>query len=489
MRTRLTVFAIIAGCVTPPAVRSAGRRTLDLTDFPAGTELVEIGNSGQKLRGVFVPGDPVVLSLPESGGSITRGPKHGQGYGLAWDLHALGMGFLCVDYRGVGASDGEASVKQLRADVRTAWKEAVRRAGGDSGRVVLRGVSLGGLGASLLLEDGARPAVVVVAAPVRAKTAVPRFADEWAESGAERLLARLVVRRPVRTDLVRALQTTTGATLVVAGANDPYLSNKERALFRDAAGEYVELADADHDAVVDSARGLLEAERHLYLKTFAELPRLAERIERIRREVPGAPGRDQLAPMLARFAGDVPSTEAAVAMALSPNDLRRSPALENWLRTLPPLPLEAARALASFDDPTGRLDLVDFFGWTAWVRGQTGPHTPQRLLEAIIRTRRWRRVTMRVTNNHRDGRREVREWTWADLDESTMVDGGPVPDGGKMPARLRLPPREMLRQGLLLALKAALIPARTITESGQHEIEVFERGRWHRIPLPASIPK
>jgi len=334
MRRTTLLLLLVAGCIAPPAVRSVRYRPFDLASFPAGTERVEIGRR-EKLRGVFVPGRPVVVFLLESGGTITRGATAGDGYELVWDLHALGMGLLCVDYRGVGESDGEASVRNLRADVRAVWREAVRRAG-DPGRVVLRGVSLGGLGASLLLDGGAAPAAVVVAAPVRAETAVRRFADEWTD-GLEHVFARLLVRRPAKTDIVAALDATQAPTLVVAGGEDAYLDDRERTLFRRAADRYAETGE-DHLELVHRARGLLEEERSFYLQRFPALPRIAKRLARIREQVPGAPPDGELAAFLARFAFDVGPRQRRRGAGSAGRPAPRAP---------PPSPTRAAPAGAA----------------------------------------------------------------------------------------------------------------------------------------------
>ncbi|MHC4941104.1 MAG: alpha/beta hydrolase family protein [Planctomycetota bacterium] len=458
MRPCLLAF-LLASCVTAPAIPEAGRATIDLSLFPAGTERVEIGGE-QKLRGIFVPGDPVVLMFCESRGSITNGAA---AYPVAWDLKALGMGLLCVDYRGVGASDGEGSPDHLAADARTAWREAKRR----SDRVVLRGLSLGGLAISLLLDDGAEPDAVVIGAPVRAETAVSRFADEWGE-GWERTAAKWLVRRPAATDVVGALAKTVAPALVFCGGDDPYLSHEERRMFRDAADSYVEKPEEDHHGILTDVRGLVSEERALYLRLFPELPRVGERVARIRREVPGAPPEEVLAASLAHHCFDVPSTAAAVALSWPPGSLRSGSELAGWMRTLPPLPLDAAVALVEMDH---RYE-ADFLGWLVWVAHQPEPDEPEALLAAIRRTRRHAKVKAMVAS-HAFGSVSFDEWVLADRDKER-----PAPDRPHLD-RLRLPEHEMLRQGFLLALKAAHIPARPV-EGG---VQVWDN-HWRFIPLP-----
>jgi len=449
--------------VTAPAIPAAGRKSIDLSEFPRGTELVEIGGE-QKLRGIFMPGEPVVLLFCESRGSITNGPG---AYPLAWDLRALGMGLLCVDYRGVGASDGEGSPENMPADARIAWREAVRRAG-DPSRVVVRGLSLGALAVSLLLEERIEPAAAVVGAPVRAETAVSRFADEWGESGLERISAKWFVRRPVRTDIVTALRDTKAPTLAACGTRDPYLDDAERTMFQEAVDFYLE-TDDEHDNMLWRARGVLPMERALYLRLFPELPRLDERIARVQREVNGAPPRSVLAQSMSHHVFEVPSTAAAVALTWKPGKIRTDSMVAGWLRSAPALPLDAAVALT---DLSGA-DLVDFGGWMAWLWQVPKPHTPEQLLKQMQATRRHAKVMIMVTSHSRDGSIAVREMLVANRDA-----GGLDPEG-KHVDRLRLPENQMLRQGFLLALKAAHIPARPV-EGG---VQVWDN-HWRFIALP-----
>ena len=124
----LGVLALPA-CMSTPAVREAGRDSVPVTDFPAGAERIEIDTgNGERLRGIWIPAGPdapIVLQFIESGGSITYGTG-GRGYPVAWELRGAGMSLLCVDYRGVGASDGDASQDNLAAHKRRAPRRRSR---------------------------------------------------------------------------------------------------------------------------------------------------------------------------------------------------------------------------------------------------------------------------------------------------------------------------------------------------------------------------
>jgi len=451
---------LLAGCLTPPAVPGAGWSELDLAAFPKGTELVEIGGK-ERLRGVYRPGSPLILLFCEARGSITLGAER---YPLLWDLRARGAGYLCVDYRGVGASDGEGSPKHIAADARAAWDEALRRAGGDPSRIVLRGISLGGFAIGALLDAGVEPGGVVLAAPVRAETVVGRFADRFGK-GLERGLARLLYRRPVRTDVVAAIAGTRAPTLVACGAQDPYLDDGERALFARAAGTYVEWPESDHYDAADSGRSLFSAER-VWLDRFGPgSSDLDERVEAAAR-LPGAPPVEMVRACCERLVFDVPSTAAAVATVYAPDDLTNADPLVAFFRTIPALPVEPAVELVSIAYAT------DFQGWRAWV--ESAPDDPAALLARIRETRRHARVETWTPMHGLDQSEGIAYWgqTFGDRDKEPVDETSPIV------ARLRLPEPEMLRQGFLLALKAKRIPARAV-EGG---VQVWQDG-WRFVPV------
>ncbi len=226
------------GSTAPPALLAAGFPRLEVgeTNFPPGTEAVELPVPGGLLRGAFVPSDPgapVVLHLLESMGSVTYGTHHALGYPVLWELRDRGFASLMIDYRGVGASEGWRSPRNVREDAQAMFAEARRRTGGRSHRIVLRGASFGTLAVASLLKHGARPRAVVLIAPVRAET----VAKNWFFHYYRPFLARAVtafLRLPMRVDLVAALRRWRGPLLVSAPEDDYVLPPREQPLVRDA---------------------------------------------------------------------------------------------------------------------------------------------------------------------------------------------------------------------------------------------------------------
>ncbi|MBC8328396.1 MAG: alpha/beta hydrolase [Planctomycetes bacterium] len=225
------------GSTAPPALLAAGYPELEVNEqnFPPGSELVELEVRRSTLRGAFVPSDPdspVVLHLLESMGSVTYGTQHALGYPLLWQLRDRGFASLMVDYRGVGASEGWRTPRHVREDAQAMFAEALRRTGGRSHRIVLRGSSFGTLAVASLLKHGARPRAVTLIAPVRAET----VAKNWFFHYYHPFLARAVtafLRLPIRVDIVRALRRWRGPLLVSAPENDYVLPPREQPLIRD----------------------------------------------------------------------------------------------------------------------------------------------------------------------------------------------------------------------------------------------------------------
>ncbi len=225
------------GSTAPPALLAAGYPKLEVTEhnFPPGSELVELESDGSTLRGAFVPSDPdapVVLHLLESMGSVTYGTHHALGYPLLWQLRDRGFASLMVDYRGIGASEGWRSPRNVREDAQAMFAEALRRTRGRSHRVVIRGSSFGTLAAASLLKHGARPRAVTLIAPVRAET----VAKNWFYHYYHPFLAKAVtafLRLPMRVDIVRALRRWRGPLLVSAPEDDYVLPPREQPLIRD----------------------------------------------------------------------------------------------------------------------------------------------------------------------------------------------------------------------------------------------------------------
>jgi serine aminopeptidase S33 family len=149
---------------------------------PAGHEPIEVAlPSGEKLRGIFVPADegsPIVVHLLEADGTVVARDGrslNGNPGAVVSQLADLGFASLMVDQRGVGDSDGEASVAHFEADVHAIWSDALRRVGGVESRLFVRATSLGTIGAMVLLRDGAKPGGLVLVAPVDSAGVAERF--------------------------------------------------------------------------------------------------------------------------------------------------------------------------------------------------------------------------------------------------------------------------------------------------------------------------
>lgn len=265
---------LLAGCITPPAVFASAADTEVLGAYPAGTESVEVPvEGGGPLRGRFVPaapGAPVVLVLLGAGDSV--GYRGGACPGIAWDLKDRGFGALLLDYRGVGLSGGDRSPSHLRGDALAAYGEAVRRAGGEE-RVVVRGMSLGTLGAAALLEGGKRPAAVVLVTPVRGETVGSHYAY-YAFWDPLAFLAVPFLRSVGDMDLVAAVRACPSPLLVLTGGLDPLVPPDERALIRDACvaagGRFVLRAGRGHEETYREAERIFPEEAELLAHLFAE---------------------------------------------------------------------------------------------------------------------------------------------------------------------------------------------------------------------------
>jgi pimeloyl-ACP methyl ester carboxylesterase len=134
------------------------------------------------------------------------------------------------------------------------WSEALRRTGGRAGQVVLRAASVGCLAAAALLDEGARPAGVVLFAPVRAETIAGHAARERKGAFLGALIAPFLTR-PLDVDLVEMLARTPVDTLVLLPTEDVYLPTQEARRIEQAAarGEgrrVVRLPGSHHAAVL-----------------------------------------------------------------------------------------------------------------------------------------------------------------------------------------------------------------------------------------------
>ncbi len=350
-----------------------------LPRYPQGTERVELAlASGDRLRGLFVPSDegaPIVLHLLESSGSVGSARL---GYGeLCAELSDLGFASLLIDYTGIGLSDGEASADHLERDARAMWEEAVRRAEGDPGRVVIRGVSLGAISSALLLKGGARPRSILLLAPVLEDSAVPRFARAFRGPLAG-WFAGLVYRRVADVSVVEAIRGGGVPVFLVSGDGDPLLDEGDRGALDEAASAHrggLIRREGDHVLVSIEAHSLLREERPLLGRLFPEGPPPAKRVQGLlaslppdvaARFEPGTAGHARLADLSRHCRVGDPVLLAAAAVG---NASGESAARMVWLhrkRAWPALPFDDLAASLSLDDPAGDLplDLVEDYSRT-----------------------------------------------------------------------------------------------------------------------------
>lgn len=535
---------VVSSCFTPPAVMEAGRPAIDLASFPPGTELVELPvEDGAVLRGVFVPGPPgapVVLHLLEATGSISFGgmpmgtiykghdepsasprdwhapppalpaldPEDGLPrernekagavqYNFVASLRALGLSTLVVDYEGVGASSGERSPLNLRRDARAAWDEAVRRAGGDPRRVVLRGTSLGSLAAATLLADGVEPAAVTLLAPVRAESVTENFARPG-YGDVVAAFAGWLLRDPVDVDLLATIESLRVPLLVVVPADDFLLPESERALLAQAVARaggtlvtrhegHVELAVASRDLLCSEV-GFYERELPGWIpdreaaavtwwREHGADPATAAALDA------GSPAAERLRAVLR---GTVPpSPGLAAALALSDLSDVEICDLALWAQWLPPrvwseADASALRAFVSLDDPAGRLSSA------ALRENLAAPPTfsalaPEELRRWACGPERQGEVTFGgggITMSARDGSARP-------IDREAWVRWIPIDlRRGAESRHLSKPDAE--RQAVRLTLRLAGIPERLGADDSC--LEIWQRGLWRDLELPAPGP-
>jgi hypothetical protein len=159
---------------------------------------------------------------------------------------------------------------------------------------VVRAASIGCLAAAALLDAGARPASVVMVAPVRAETIARHAAREREGAFLGGLVAPFLLR-PLDVDLVATLSRTATDALIVLPTRDVYLPEDEAQLLVRAAGRAsavrVVRVRGSHQAAVLRAWGFtLDEERFAGRLTPQLLPAELELLERVRPT--GGPARD-----------------------------------------------------------------------------------------------------------------------------------------------------------------------------------------------------
>jgi dienelactone hydrolase len=483
-----------AGCLTPPALLPApwvdAERCIAL--YPSGTERVELQVEGDTtLRGLFVPAGenaPVVLHLLESSGSAATLKYHY--YALCEQLADLGYASLLIDYTGVGASSGRASPRHLARDAEAMWNEALRRAGGDEQRVVLRGISIGTLAAAHLLSAGAQPRAAILIAPVRAETATQHFAARrfnrfvgWLVDG--------LYRDVTDVDLVDTLATARVPLLVETGSLDFFLSDEERERLYQAVvhagGTWVE-SFVRHVALTLAGHEILRDELRFLPPPMASASELDGRVSAVLAQLEPAAAarfddtevRERLRELVAlRRSGDATVTAALAAAGVSGHDAL----LEAWRLAARPfarVPFDTLVAAVSLHGPTGPLPL-------GWVE-QCG--LPLHVL-ALYGT------SFAVKSNPETIARTVQAAMRGDkVAESVTVELGfdsaqLLVDPAALVQDLRATgasDEDVRASAALVLLKAQRIPARfTPTERGP-SVEVWTDGAWQPLDLDPPAP-
>lgn len=276
MRTTLVTLILGAaglspGCFSPPVLQWYDQFPPDIeaAGYVEPYDVVELEVApGTYLRGVHLPageGAPLVLHLLGSGSSVVGTYHRHEGVlrapAVAASLRAAGYASLIVDYRGVGASDGERDPEHLAADVALMYAAAVALAGTEQ-RVFVRSISIGTLPAGQLLAAGHSPAAVVLVAPVRNETVASHYAYENYPA----LLAfigLLSYSLPIELDTNAALARADVPLLVLCPEVDLFLPGEERDELRaqlEGAGATWVTHGATHPELSLEARDLLPGE-------------------------------------------------------------------------------------------------------------------------------------------------------------------------------------------------------------------------------------
>lgn len=486
-RLHFLAIVLLCGCFSPPIIREGGSKQIQLDRFPHGTEevVLEVGDDGEFLRGVWVPGDTdragVVLHFMPTGVAIASGWKRIPQLQIMWDLRDRGLASLFLDYRGVGASDGTPHAGNLREDAQVMWDEAMRRVG-DPKRIVLRGNSLGGLGIATLLERGITPAAIVIAAPVLDDTVAYNVAsDEWGAILGW-LIDAFIFHRPVGVDLDGVLAQCRAPQLLMTGDEDEYLEEAGRtrlaAGMQTSGGTLVIEPGFTHlDAGIEG-HYLLPGESDLYSRLFPDSVRLALRISRAGKSVV----QPYLEAVVARWRVDPPDVAFALARIFDQHTPeRRLDNLVTWYRNLVEIPIDRAGrdALLNFDDPAAPVDPSELKSLRPYAFGKIdGELVPTADLGKAAFDERMHCRAYLLPENPRGF---DRVWSFP-----VVVDIDRAADGVEIPSRLLLPPEDSLRHVVRLLLKNRGIPDRVLLEpAGRPTLQWRDPdGQWKTMELP-----
>lgn len=466
-----------------------------LERFPPGTEPVELSVvEGCKLRGFFVPageGAPVVLHLL----GATQSPMS-QISGLdtcAWSFADAGLASLVVDYSGVGSSDGERSPRNLERDALAMWHEAVRRAGGDGRRVVIRATSIGTLACAFALRHGARPASLHLIAPVFADTVVAECArDEYGWVAG--WLAGALFAPVADIDLAAELERTACPLRVSTPSRGDWMADRQKAtLYRITASRsqhsWMSLAQ-DHMScvVVDGdpekfdlrdARSATRVEKLDPSVIAAAWSSLSDAARTRLGELEG--GADRFASALC-MTRTIPTEHVAAAVVANGGHVGATCELLRTLRAVPKegLAFDELAALYSVSDPSGELS----------------PHA----LKAFAGIARLERRGLARCERPWDTLERIRDHSQACslADRSLILKARAMSDGS--PVNLEVEPgwgvdsdsaldSDVRRHAARLALKAIGIPDRVRAwDDGRVELECFVDGAWQPFEA-ASGPR
>lgn len=498
---------VAASCFTPQVVLESERRGIHLGEFPRGTESVALALDEKiSLRGVFVPSDagaPIVVHFLESGCSITQGVISFPSLEAIWELRDHGLASLVIDYRGVGSSDGKRSPDNLAEDARIAWEEALRRAGGNPGRIVLRGMSIGTLSAASLLGSGSRPAGAVLVSPVRGETVAIHYAGRRVPKPLDELIG-LFYKEATDIDLMDVLGSNDTPLFVIRGEMDDLLPDAEwrflRYAVRSSRGRYSLRASEDHIDTILEAHRLLPEEMEFYRELYPLLPPVESRVVRVlggldSSEIEAlqchADWGARLRAVASRWFMDQPELAAALAMA-PPEPLARDRNRIAWLRRLPPerleaLPLDALVALADTTDDAGPLDLDELPAMERLIAEWRAVEQSGLTAEEIVSFA----LALDLQDEARLPLLQEGARSYVDLYEGEALfrRGSSGAPEGEVPPRLRLTRASAFRQAVRLLLKAACIPERVASrEDDSGVLDVFDSGDWRVLALPMLPP-
>lgn len=262
-----TAMIWLAGCAVAPLVTPVSPNGVSPLRSSGTAREIEAGaTDGTVLRGLLVesevPNGFVILHLLPSRTSIDSGLPIGIGrLGLEPVLESLaaqGFASVAFDYRGVGASDGTTDASLLFDDGAAIWRRAVELAHGREDRVLIRACSLGSLVATDLLARDARPAGVILFAPVSGKTVVIHAARHH-RGPIFGPLSAVFVRPPKTPPLETVLASASVPVLALLASEDPYLPRREAEQLKvvlERAGQTVRLLPIDHQTLVLRAWGM-----------------------------------------------------------------------------------------------------------------------------------------------------------------------------------------------------------------------------------------